>query len=75
MDDQIVNLLRDRLEAIDNNVQRVHEAMESHLERDEHYWRKIDEQQAQLGVIKFLGSGVSGSALLAWLYNHFGGKP
>lgn len=72
MDEQIVDLLRDQFKTMNDKIDSLHEDVRSHVQKDERYWGKIDEQQAQIGVIRWLGSGVSGSALLAWLYSKFG---
>lgn len=72
MEEQIVDLLRDQFKTMNDKIDSLHSDVRSHVEKDERYWNKIDEQQGQIGLIKWLGSGVSGSALLAWLYNKFG---
>lgn len=73
MDEQIVDLIRDQFKTVHEKIDAIHTDMQAHTAKDERYWSKIDEQQAQLGVIKWLGSGISGSAMLAWLYSKFSG--
>ena len=73
MDEQIIDLLRDQFKTMNEKIDSLREDMRGHIEKDELYWGKIDEQQAQLGLIKWLFSGASGSAALAWLYSKFGG--
>ena len=73
MDEHIVDLIRDQFKAVHDKIDAIHADVREHTQKDERYWSKIDEQQAQIGVIRWLGSGVSGSALLAWLYHRFGG--
>jgi hypothetical protein len=45
--------------------------MRDHIEKDEAYWRRLDDQRAQLRLIKWVGgSGVLGSVAL-WLWQKF----
>lgn len=73
MDDQLIELIRDRFDSVDAKLNQQQASFELHAQNDEKYWKLIDEQQAQLSLIKWISSGLSGSALLAWLYTKFGG--
>lgn len=84
MDDQIVDLIRDQFKAVHDKIEMTHESVNSkidemkaavneHVADDRRYWAAIDEHKAQLGLVKWLFSGASGSAALAWLYSKFGG--
>jgi len=75
MDANLMELLRDRFDKLDAELSRMNDALQSHTAMDALYWKKIDANEAQLSLVKWLGSGLSGSALLAWLYNKFGGHP
>ena len=83
MNEQMVDLMRDQFKLVHDKIDTMNEAVNSkiddmraavnvHVDEDRQYWRSIDEQKAQFGLIKWLLSGVSGSAILAWLYSKFG---
>ncbi len=83
MDETQVNLIRDQFRSIhdkiemsylnlDKKVDQIHADVREHIEKDEQYWVKIDENEAKISLLKWLFSGASGSALLAWLYQKFG---
>lgn len=83
MDEQIVDLMRDQFKLIHDKIDMTHEtvnakidemkaAVNTHVEDDRRYWQAIDEHKAQLGLLKWLFSGASGSAILAWVYQKFG---
>jgi hypothetical protein len=85
MDEQIVDLMRDQFRMIhdkidfnhtstNQKIEEVKEAVSSHVEEDRRYWSSIDEQKAQISLIKWLFSGASGSALMAWVFSKFGGR-
>ena len=65
---QIVEMLRDRFDAQDAVLQEIKTSIHEHVEKDETYWKQIDDQKAQLRLVKWLGgTGVVGSAILwAW---------
>jgi len=68
----IIALLRDRFDAQDMVLRDIKESLVDHTKKDEHYWKMIDDQQAQLRMVKWMSTGLSGSALTAWLWNKFG---
>jgi RNA binding exosome subunit len=83
VDEQIVDLIRDQFKAVHDKIDMTHDAVNSkidemketvnsHVEEDRRYWLAIDEQKAQLGLVKWIFSGASGSAILAWVYATFG---
>ena len=74
MDQQIVQMIRDRFDGIDSKLDDASKVLKEHIAQDERYWRMIDEQRAQIALIKWLSGGLSGSAILAWLYAKFGGR-
>ena len=65
---QIVNMIRDRFDAQDVVLQEIKVSLREHVEKDEAYWKQIDDQNAQIRLVKWLGgTGVVGSAALwAW---------
>jgi hypothetical protein len=83
VDEQIVDLMRDQFKLIHDKIDMTHHtvnskideikvAVNTHVEDDRRYWQTIDEHKAQLGLLKWLFSGASGSAILAWVYQKFG---
>lgn len=72
VDEQIVNMLRDRFDSVDAKLKEMSGSFDAHVEMDQVYWKKIDQQEAQVNVFKWITSGLSGSALMAWLYEKFG---
>lgn len=69
MDEQIVDLMRDQFRALSEKIDTVHDAMQAHVDEDKKYWAKIDQQEGQVGLLKFI-LGASGlSAAATWLYN------
>jgi RNA binding exosome subunit len=68
VDNQIVEMLRDRFDSQDVVLQDIKESIRDHTEKDEAYWRQIDDQKAQLRLVKWLGgTSIAGSAVLwAW---------
>ena len=75
MDDQLVELLRDRFNAIDAKLDEAKESFDKHAASDEKYWKLIDAQKAQLSLVKWVTGGAAGSSLIAWLFNKFGHVP
>ncbi len=84
MDESQINLIRDQFKSIhdkidmaygslDQKVESIHHDVREHIEKDERYWAKIDENEAKIGLLKWMFSGGAGTGLLAWLYSKFGG--
>ena len=79
MDERVIDLMRDQFrtlsEKIDtvhtvlsDKVDTVHDAVQSHVNEDKQYWAKINEQEGQMSVWKWLTTpGLAG--FFAWLYN------
>ena len=72
MDDQAFELLMKRFDKIDDALNDLRSSFDAHVVKDEGYWQRLDQQEAQIGVFKWITSGLSGSAILAWLYEKFG---
>lgn len=68
-DSQLIELIRDRFDAVDNELKRARESFDNHASTDEKYWKKIDEQQTQLSLISrvFWGLVTLISGVLGWL--------
>lgn len=70
MDDQLINMIRDQFKVMNDKVDGLHDAVKEHVEKDERYWSKIDQQDGQMTLLKFLlGPGIVG--FFGWLYNQF----
>ena len=72
MDKQVVDMIRDRFDKVDIALEEVRTTFDKHSEKDEVYWRRVDQRDAQLSVFKWITGGMSGSALLAWIYEKLG---
>jgi RNA binding exosome subunit len=67
----LVNLIRDQFETVNNTLRDIHIELKEHTEKDVKYWQKIDEQAAQLRLVKWAaGSGFIG-VMANWLYQQF----
>lgn len=75
MDETHVELIRDTIkqgfDLTNQKIDTMTASFHDHVEKDEQYWKTIDEQRAQLRLIKYLGGGGIGTAIGAWLYNTF----
>ncbi len=70
MDEQIVDLLRDQFKAVHDKVDNLSRNVQNHVEKSERYWAKLDQQEGQMSVWKWLTTpGLAG--FFAWLYNAF----
>ncbi|MFN3075373.1 MAG: hypothetical protein ABT940_00555 [Alphaproteobacteria bacterium] len=72
MDDQAFKLLMSRFDTIDSTLNDMKQSFDAHVVKDEGYWLRLDQQEAQISAFKWITSGLSGSALLAWVYEKFG---
>jgi RNA binding exosome subunit len=72
MDDQAFRLLMSRFDTLDSTLSGMKESFDQHVKKDEGYWLRLDQQEAQVSVFKWITSGLSGSAIIAWLYEKFG---
>lgn len=72
MDNQAFELLMARFDKLDQTLSDMGEAFDQHVAKDEKYWIRLDQQEAQISVFKWITSGLSGSAIIAWLYEKFG---
>jgi RNA binding exosome subunit len=71
VDDPMIQMIRDRFSNVDRDNQEMLTCLKEHIKKDEEYWRKIDDQQAQIGVVKWLaGTGILG-AVANWFYQTF----
>ncbi len=72
MDDQAFELLMSRFDKLDGTLSDMKESFDQHVIKDEGYWLRLERQEAQVSVFKWITSGLSGSAIIAWLYEKFG---
>lgn len=69
MDEQIVDLMRDQFKNLSEKIDGVAESMQAHVAEDKRYWAKIEQQEGQVGLLKFILSASGVSAAAAWIYN------
>lgn len=70
IDEQIFEMLRDRLESIDNRLGDIRDTLSDHIEKDEGYWKKIDVQEGQIDLLKWMFGGTittTVGAFVAWI--------
>lgn len=72
MDEQAFQLLMKRFDTVDGTLEEMKSSFNDHVVKDESYWIRLDQQDAQISVFKWISSGLSGSAIVAWLYEKFG---
>jgi RNA binding exosome subunit len=72
MEDQAFQLLMARFDKLDSTLSDMSASFDEHVKKDEGYWLRLDQQEAQVSVFKWITSGLSGSAIIAWLYEKFG---
>ena len=69
MDEQIVDLMRDQFKALSEKIDGVHDATRAHVDEDKRYWAKIEQQEGQVGMLRFILSASGVLAAAAWIYN------
>ena len=57
-DEQVVALITKQLDQLNNRLDIIHTDINDHLEKDFNYWRKVDQQEAQLSLLRYLVSGL-----------------
>lgn len=70
MNDQLFEMLRDRLDSIDNRLGDIRETLNDHIAKDETYWQKIDVQEGQIDLLKWMFGGTITTtigAFFAWI--------
>jgi RNA binding exosome subunit len=72
MNEQAFHLLMARFDKLDSTLSEMSTSFDEHVKKDECYWLRLDQQEAQVSVFKWITSGLSGSAIIAWLYEKFG---
>lgn len=72
MEDAVLELIRDQFVHLNTKLDLINTTIEKHIDKDEEYWRKIDQVEGQISLLKWLGGSISFSGLLAWLFGHFG---
>lgn len=70
VEQQVVDMIRDQFRLMNEKVDGLHEIVQTHVDKDERYWAKIDQQEGQLMAVKLLlGPGIA--AFIGWIYNQF----
>ena len=75
MDEQVIEMIRDTIkQGFENTNERI-DAMskkfDTHVEKDQGYWNKIDVQEGQISLIKGIGSSSILAAIGTYLWNKF----
>lgn len=71
MDEQVVEMIRDSLSRLEETCNGIRHDMNTHIEKDEGYWQKIDHQEGALSVWKWVAGLGGGSGMLAALAQFF----
>ncbi len=69
MDDQIVDFIRDQFDSVRKDISTLRDSMDRHTTKDEHYWKKVDEAEGQIKLLKWAASAGPVGALIVWLYS------
>lgn len=76
MDNQLFEMLKDRFDRQDEILGNIERNLSEHTKKDEVYWKKIDVQEGQLSLLKWLFGGtittLAGS-FAAWVIAHIKG--
>ena len=60
MDPQLIDMIRDRFDALDASLKAIHDDFNSHTEQDMAYWKMIDTQRAQVSLLQKMFWGIVG---------------
>lgn len=71
IDEQLFEMLNDRFNRIETMLGEAKASFDAHVTKDEGYWKKLDAQDAQFNILKWIVGPISGTSFLAWLYEHF----
>ena len=68
----MIELLRDRFDAVDKMLTRITVDLEEHSRLDRAYWKKLDDHEAQFRLLKrllaIIGGGIS--LVVGWFIQH-----
>ena len=56
-DEQVVKLIENQLDQLNSRLDIIHNDIKDHLNKDLEYWRKVDQQEAQLSLLRYLAGG------------------
>lgn len=59
MDPQAFKLITDKFDEIRTDLHEINLNLKTHVEKDEFYWKKLDTQATQIGMLKKLIVGAS----------------
>ena len=68
MDQQLVEMIRDRFDRVDTALEEARATMHAHIEKDEQYWKQLDQQSGQISLLKWLGGGAGLTIIGKWIY-------
>ena len=75
MDEQVIDLIRDQIkqgfETTNEKIDAIGISLNDHVVKDQEYWKKIDVQQGQIGVLKAIGGSSILTAIGAYLWSKF----
>jgi hypothetical protein len=72
VDENIVGMIRDNFSQLHAKCDSIQESINVHVEKDEQYWKDLDEMKGQMSLVKWLFGSISLSGLGAWLFSNFG---
>ena len=76
MDQQLFDMLKYRFDQQDEMLQNIHLNLQEHIEKDQVYWKKIDVQEGQVGLLKWLFGGTITTlfgSFVAWIISSIKG--
>ena len=56
-DEQVIKLISNQLDMLNSRLDVIHGDIKDHLDKDLSYWRKVDQQEAQLSLLRYLVGG------------------
>ena len=57
-DEQVIKLIENQLNQLNDRLDIIHSDIKDHLYKDLEYWRKVDQQEAQLSLLRYLVGGI-----------------
>ena len=73
MDDQTVNLLRDQFKQTNDKIDQLYNVVQGHISQDQMYWKKLNEAEGQIKLLKYLSGAGPVGAFAVWVYSKLGG--
>ena len=73
MEQSTLTLIVSRFDKIDKDLFALGQRLTEHTEKDERYWSMLDQQQAQLSLIKWAFGSTTLAGILLLAYNRLSG--